>query len=74
MDKRKKRYPNLEAEMARNGVMKSDLACLLHKTAGVITSRMDGSSEWGWMEVTAIKQYLHYAGTLEDLFTAVDVA
>lgn len=72
-EKKKKRFPNLEAEMARKGVLKGDLAELLHKTNGVITSRMDGSSEWGWMEVTAIKRYLEYAGTLEELFQCIEV-
>ena len=72
-EKKKKRYPNLEGEMARHGVLKGDLAELLHKTAGVITSRMDGSSAWGWDEVTTIKHYLGYDGTLEKLFECVDV-
>ena len=69
----KKRFPNLEAEMARRNVRKGDLAELLHKTNGVITSRMDGSSEWGFWEVTAIKNYLEYAGTLEELFKCVEM-
>lgn len=72
-EKKKKRFPNLEAEMARKGVLKGDLADLLHKTNGVITSRMDGSSEWGFWEVVAIKRYLSYAGTLEDLFECVEM-
>lgn len=72
-EKKKKRFPNLEAEMARKNVFKGDLAKLLHKTNGVITSRMDGSSEWSFWEVTTIKRFLEYAGTLEELFECVDV-
>ena len=72
-EKKKKRFPNLEAEMARRNVSKGDLAKLLHKTNGVITSRMDGSSEWGFWEVVTIKQFLEYAGTLDELFECVDV-
>lgn len=72
MANKKKRYPNLEAEMARKHVRKGDLAELLHKTNGVITSRMDGSSEWGFCEVTMIKRYLGYTGTLEELFLCIE--
>ena len=73
-ERRKMRFPNLEAEMARHNVSKGDLAKLLHKTNGVITSRMDGTSEWGFWEVVTIKRYLAYGGTLEDLFESVEVA
>ena len=70
---KKKRYPKLEAQMALKNVLKRDLAELLHKTNGVIPSRMDGSSEWGFWEVVMIKHYLEYEGALEELFECVDV-
>lgn len=68
VEKKAKRFPNLEAEMARKRVLKSDLADLLHRTNGVITSRMDGSSEWLVWEIKAIKEYLGTDMTLDELF------
>ena len=66
--KRKKRFPNLEAERARRRILKSDLAELLHRTNGAITTRMDGTSEWLVWEIKAIKEYLNTDMTLEELF------
>ena len=65
---KKKRFPTLEAEMARKRIMKSDLAELLHRTNGVITTRMDGTSEWIFWEVKAIKNYLKTDLSLDELF------
>ena len=72
-DKKKKRFPNLEAEMARKKVMKSDLAKLLHRTNGAITTRMDGTSEWLVWEIKAIKEYLQTDLTLDELFDEEDL-
>lgn len=66
--KKKKRFPNLEAEMARKRVLKSDIADLLHRTNGAITTRFDGTSEWLVWEIKAIKEYLKTDMTLEELF------
>ena len=68
VEKKKKRFPNLEAEMARKRILKSDIAELLHRTNGAITTRMDGTSEWLVWEVKAIKEYLQTDMTLEELF------
>lgn len=72
-EKKKKRYPNLEAEMARRNVLKSDLAELLHRTNGSITTRMDGTSEWLVWEIKAIKNFLKTDLSLEELFESEDV-
>lgn len=68
LEKKKKRFPNLEAEMARKNVQKQDLAKLLQTTNGTISSRTNGTSEWLVWEIKAIKEYLQYEGTLEELF------
>lgn len=65
---KKKRFPNLEAEMARKRVMKTDIANLLHRTNSVITTRMDGTSDWIFWELKAIKQYLETDMPLDELF------
>jgi len=66
--KKKKRYPNLEAEMARRRILKGDIAELLHRTNGAITTRMDGTSEWLVWEVKMIKEYLQTDMSIEELF------
>ena len=66
--KKKKRYPNLEAEMARRRILKCDIAELLHRTNGAITTRMDGTSEWLVWEVKMIKEYLQTDMSIEELF------
>ena len=68
VQKKKKRFPTLEAEMARKNVMRTDLANLLHRTNGVITSRMNGSSDWIFWELLAIQQYLKTDLSIDELF------
>lgn len=68
VQKKKKRYPTLEAEMARKDVIRSDIAKLLHRTNGVITSRMNGTSDWVFWELLAIQQYLETDLTIDELF------
>ena len=70
---KKKRFPNLEAEMARKGVLRIDLAKLLGRTNGVITSRMDGTSEWLFWEIVKIKEFLKTDLSLDELFKVEDV-
>lgn len=72
-ERKKRRYPNLEAEMARKGVTKTDIALLLHRTNGSITTRFDGSSEWLYWEVCAIWQYLKPDLSLTELFEEMEV-
>lgn len=68
VERKRKRFPTLEAEMARKNVMRTDLANLLHRTNGVITSRMNGTSEWVFWELTAIQKYLNTDLSLDELF------
>lgn len=65
---KKLRFPALEAEMARKNILKSDIANLLHRTNSVITSRMDGSSEWVFWELKEIRDYVAPHMTLDELF------
>lgn len=65
----KKRFPVLEAEMARKRITKGEIAELLHRTASVITSRMDGTSDWIFWELKVIRDYVAPHMTIDELFT-----
>lgn len=70
---KKKRFPNLEAEMARKGVLRIDIAKLLGRVNSVITSRMDGTSKWLFWETVTIKEFLKTDLSLDELFESEDV-
>ncbi len=62
-------YPNLEAEMARSGVMRKDIAALLGKTPETIGAWMEGK-ESGFPVAYAFKvrNELFPGASIEDLF------
>ena len=62
-------YPNLEAEMARAGVMRKDVAALLGKTPDTISAWMEGK-ESGFPVAYAFKlrNELFPGVSIEELF------
>lgn len=51
-----KPYPNLEAEMARHGIKRSQIAELLDVRRGTISDKMNGKSRFDIDEAFAIKK------------------
>lgn len=48
-------YPNLEAEISKNGIKKKDIAKRLNITARAFSDKMTGRVDFWWKEVQAIK-------------------
>ena len=59
---------NLEAEMVRNKISRSDIAKLLGLTYGTILSKFNGESKWGYEECVKIRDTYFKDKTLEYLF------
>ncbi len=59
---------NLEAEMARNGIIKKDIVNLIGKTYKTVQSRFNGKSEWTYEECIMIRDRLFPTLTLDYLF------
>ena len=55
MIREKPYYPTLEAEMAKNGVKKQELAKLLDITPRMLTFKMRGQVDFWWKEVLIIQ-------------------
>lgn len=69
---KKVKFPTLKAEMARKHVTSMDLAKLLHRTNGSISSRMNGRTEWLYWEVVKVWEYLDTGLSLTELFKEAD--
>lgn len=59
---------NLEAEMARNGIIKKDIVELIGKTYKTVQSKFNGKSEWTYEECVMIRDSLFPTLTLDYLF------
>ena len=64
--KKKVLYPELEAEMARNGERQDALAELLGCSTAAISKRLRGLTQWTIHEVDIVCR--HYGKSYEDLF------
>ena len=62
-------YPNLEAELARKNIKRTDLAELLGCTIGTIVAKLRNDREFSFGEVIKIKEYLGVQMPLEVLFS-----
>jgi plasmid maintenance system antidote protein VapI len=51
-------YPNLEAELARAGIDKKEIAKVIGKSKNTIYSRLNGKTELTLSEARIIKAYL----------------
>lgn len=56
---------NLEAEMVRNKISRSDIAKLLGLTYRTILSKFNGESKWGYEECVKIRDTYFKDKTLE---------
>lgn len=61
---------NLEAEMKRNKISRSDIANLLGLSYRTIHSRFNGESEWGYAECAKVRDAYFPNMTLDYLFEA----
>ena len=59
---------NLEAEMKRNKISRSDIANLLGLSYRTIHSRFNGESEWGYAECVKVRDTYFPDKTLDYLF------
>ncbi|MBQ9785088.1 MAG: helix-turn-helix domain-containing protein [Clostridia bacterium] len=68
-------YPNLEAEMTRNGVTQKDIASLLGKTPETICNWMNGrSGDFPVGAVMQVKREFFPNQSIEYLFAEVPMA
>lgn len=49
-------YPNLEAEITRHGIKKSEIAKAIGRTYGTLTQKLRGKYPLTWDEATAIHE------------------
>ena len=59
---------NLEAEMKRKKISRSDIASLLGLSYRTIHSRFNGESEWGYSECVKVRDTYFPDKTLDYLF------
>ena len=59
---------NLEAEMKRKKISRSDIASLLGLSYRTIHSRFNGESEWGYTECVKVRDTYFPDKTLDYLF------
>ena len=60
---------NLESEMKRKKISRSDIASLLGLSYRTIHSRFNGESEWGYSECVKVRDTYFPDKTLDYLFT-----
>lgn len=63
---------NLEAEMKRSKISRSDIAKLLGLSYRTIHSRFNGESEWGYAECVKVRDTYFPDKTLDYLFATED--
>lgn len=61
-------FPNLQAEMARNGIVVSNIAKVIHKTDKSARSKINGMGEFSLGEVVSIRDQLFPGMKLDFLF------
>lgn len=66
-------YRNLEAEMARKGVSKSDLAKCLGVRYATVIDKTKGRSQFSMAEAFKIKEHFFSSCSLEYLFDAAEM-
>lgn len=57
MEKKEVKYPNLVAEMAKNGDKQKTLVKLLESTPATICNKLSGKANWTLREVDIICDY-----------------
>lgn len=62
-------YPNLEAEMARKKITRTELAEILHVTPTTLGNKLNGKSVLSLPECLAIKSALQLSMTVDELFS-----
>ena len=65
-------YPNLEAELKRKNVKRTDIAKLLGYSVGTISEKMTGASGFSFADAKKIKAFLAVDLPLEELFADDD--
>ncbi|MBO1513225.1 XRE family transcriptional regulator [Metabacillus bambusae] len=61
-------YPNLDAEMARRGLKRKDLACMFRDRAATVSDKLNGKSPFLLDEVFRIKENFFPECDIEYLF------
>lgn len=65
-------YRNLEAELARKGASRKDLAKVLNCTVGTVGQKLGGKSAFTLPEAKRIKDYLSVDAPLDFLFAPTE--
>jgi transcriptional regulator with XRE-family HTH domain len=65
-------FPNIRAEMARNGLTASAMAEKLNLNERTLGNKLSGKSEFTWGEVNRIRSLFFPTCSLEYLFERVD--
>lgn len=63
---------NLEAEMKRNGISRSDIADTLNVSYRTVHSKFNGESEWSYTDCVKVRDKYFPDMTLEYLFQIAD--
>lgn len=50
-------YPNLEAEISKNGIKKQDIAKALNITPRAFSQKMKGQTDFWWKEVGVVQTF-----------------
>lgn len=61
-------YPNLEAELKRKHIKRSDLAQLLNCSISTVSEKMTGGSAFSFDAAVKIKKFIGVDIALEELF------
>lgn len=65
-------YRNLEAEIARSGVTRKEIANVIGCTVGTVCQKLNGKSAFTLPEAKTIKDFLAVDIPIEDLFASYD--
>lgn len=65
-------YRNLEAEIARSGVTRKEIANVIGCTVGTVCQKLNGKSAFTLSEAKTIKDFLAVDISIEDLFASND--
>lgn len=65
-------FPNLQAEMARNGITAADIARVIRKTDKSVKNKMNGVGDFSLTEIVNIRDNLFTGIALDFLFERGD--
>lgn len=60
-------YPNLEAELARKGIGRTELGKLLDICQAGASAKMSGKAQFSIPQILTVKEHLGFTGTIEEL-------